>query len=106
MRHRFAVMASFFFAPALAGAQMAPRDAGTGRATVEAPAPSAILAWLSIGGQLRVRAEAYNNGGFKPDNSDQYLLTRLLLDARVRPTRHTLLFVEGMDARGPWKNRS
>src|SRR5205085_501146 len=68
--------------------------------------PSVIPAWLSIGGQLRVRAEAYDNGGFKPDNSDQYLLTRVLLDARVRPTRNTLLFVEGMDARGPWKNRA
>ena len=62
--------------------------------------------WLSVGGQLRVRAEAYNNGGFRPDNSDQYLLTRVLLHARVQPTRFTSLFVEGMDARGPWKNKS
>src|SRR5438874_11196105 len=62
--------------------------------------------WLSVGGQLRARAEAYNNGGFRPDNSDQYVLTRVLLNARVRPTRNTSLFVEGMDARGPWKNRA
>ena len=62
--------------------------------------------WLSVGGQLRARVEAYENGGFKPDNSDQYILTRILLNARVRPTNGTSLFVEGMDARGPWKNKA
>jgi Alginate export len=62
--------------------------------------------WLQVGGQVRVRAEGYTGGGFKPDNSDTYLLTRLLLDARVQPTQKTSLFVEGMDARGLWKNEA
>jgi hypothetical protein len=99
-------MVGFVVAPTLATAQMAARDAGTAKATVEAPPAAVVPAWLSIGGQLRARAEAYNNGGFRPDNSDQYVLTRVLLNARVRPTHNTSLFAEGMDARGPWKNKA
>jgi len=61
--------------------------------------------WLDIGGQLRARAEGYTNGNFKPDNSDAYVLTRVLLNARVQGPGTTSFFVEGMDARGPWKNK-
>src|SRR5438477_6394548 len=106
MRHSCAVMVSLFVAPTLAVAQMSPRDRNAAKATAESPPATALPAWLSVGGQLRARAEAYENGGFRPDNSDQYVLTRVLLNARVRPSSHTLLFVEGMDARGPWKNKS
>ena len=106
MRHSYAVMVSLFVAPTLAVAQMSPRDRNAAKATAESPPATALPAWLSLGGQLRARAEAYHNGGFRPDNSDQYVLTRALLNARVRPTRNTSLFVEGMDARGPWKNKT
>src|SRR5437667_11955207 len=105
MRHSCAVMVSLFVAPTLAVAQMSPRDRNAAKATAESP-PATLPAWLSVGGQLRARAEAYHNGGFRPDNSDQYVLTRALLNARVRPTRNTSLFVEGMDARGRWKNKT
>ena len=106
MRHSYAVMVSLFVAPTLAVAQMSPRDRNAAKATAESPPATALPAWLSVGGQVRARAEAYHNGGFRPDNSDQYILTRALLNARVRPTRNTSLFVEGMDARGPWKNKT
>jgi hypothetical protein len=99
-------MGSLFVAPALAAAQTGQHDAGAGKAIAQSAPAGAVPAWLSLGGQLRARAEAYNNGGFRPDNSDQYVLTRILLSARVRPTRNTSLFVEGMDARGPWKNKA
>jgi hypothetical protein len=99
-------MLSLFAAPTLATAQMASRDAAGTKTAGDPPPVSAVPAWLSVGGQLRARAEAYNNGGFKPDNSDQYVLTRVLLSARVRPSNSTSLFVEGMDARGPWKNKA
>ena len=58
----------------------------------------------SLGGQFRIRAESYDNGGFNPANDDQYVLTRVLLHARVQPASALGLFVEGMDARGQWKN--
>ncbi|HEV7387069.1 MAG TPA: alginate export family protein, partial [Gemmatimonadaceae bacterium] len=92
--------------PALAAAQSVAREPSPAKAAADAPIPVAVAPWLAIGGQLRGRVEAYHNGGFRPDNSDQYLLTRVLLHAGIRPTSKTLLFVEGMDARGPWKNKS
>jgi hypothetical protein len=55
---------------------------------------------------VRARAEGYTGGGFKPDNSDSYVLTRLLINARVQPTPKASLFVEGMDARGLWKDEA
>ncbi|MGH7935858.1 MAG: hypothetical protein ACREF8_02475, partial [Chthoniobacterales bacterium] len=58
----------------------------------QAQAPEHTLPeWLNLGGQLRARVEAYSGGGFKPDNSDGYALTRVLLHARVQPTRSTTL---------------
>jgi hypothetical protein len=83
-------------------------QAQAGKSTLDAsPTRSTTLPpWLHIGGQLRARAEEYTGGGFKPDNSDSYLLTRLLLNARVQPTQKISLFAEGMDARGLWKNEA
>jgi hypothetical protein len=106
MRRYQGVVAGVILVPALAVAQAPAREAASQKTGAEAPPLGAMPAWLDFGGQLRARVEAYENGGFRPDNSDQYVLTRVLLSARVRPTRRTSLFVEGMDARGPWKNKS
>lgn len=92
-------------APGLLFAQSAVRDGSSAKGGDTAPV-GPFPSWLSVGGQLRVRAESYTGGGFKPDNSDTYVLTRALVNARVRPTSSTTLFVEGMDARGPWKNKT
>jgi hypothetical protein len=90
------------FTPTLSVAQIVSREVPPANAAPStAPAP-----WLHVGGQLRARVEAYQNGGFRPDNSDEYILTRVLLNAGVHPTARTLLYVEGIDARGPWKNKS
>src|SRR5690349_23744311 len=84
---RHVLIASILSAPALLSAQTLPLGA-------------------TVGGQIRVRVESYDAGGFNPANSDSYALTRILLNARVHPTASTSLFVEGMDARGPWKNKT
>jgi hypothetical protein len=105
MIKRCAVMLSLFAAAPQVGAQSSGQGGG-GSKSVEESAPAGVPPWLSLGGELRARAEAYENGGFKPDNSDHYVLTRVLLNARVRPTNNTTLFVEGMDSRGPFKNKS
>ncbi|HJP87394.1 MAG TPA: alginate export family protein [Gemmatimonadaceae bacterium] len=68
--------------------------------------PGELPLGTTIGGQLRVRVESYDAAGFNGNNSDGYALTRVLLNARVHPTRSTAFFVEGMDARGPWKNKT
>ena len=107
MRNLRSVLATLLtFLPALTAAQSSATRYPAPTPAAEAAPIGAITPWLGIGGQLRVRAEAYENGGFNPDNDDQYLLTRVLLNARVRPTSKTLFFVEGMDARGPFKNKS
>jgi hypothetical protein len=93
----------------LCGAQTARatrRDPVTSSTDVSPTRSPTLPPWLHIGGQVRARAEGYTGGGFKPDNSDSYVLTRLLLNARVQPTRKTSLFVEGMDARGLWKDEA
>ncbi|HJP86650.1 MAG TPA: alginate export family protein [Gemmatimonadaceae bacterium] len=91
-------------APMVANAQTAAVTAGS--AMTSSSPLNTSPPWVSFGGQLRVRAESYTGGGFQPDNSDSYLLTRVLLNARVHPTASTALFVEGMDSRGPWKNET
>ncbi|MFL5488212.1 MAG: alginate export family protein [Gemmatimonadaceae bacterium] len=93
-------------APSVMPAQATRSDGAAPAAALEGTPTRTFPSWLDIGGQLRARAEAYNNGGFRPDNSDQYLLTRVLVSARVRPSHYTSLFVEGMDARGPWKSKA
>lgn len=92
-------------APALLGAQTVARSTATsGGQQSDAALP--LSSGVNVGGQLRLRVESYNAGGFNPDNSDEYALTRILLNARVHPTASFALFVEGMDARGPWKNKA
>src|SRR6266550_829548 len=106
VRHSHAVLTCLLVsAPTLAVAQTTPRNIANVK-PVEAAPVGVPPAWLTIGGQLRVRAEAYSGGGFRPDNSDTYVLTRVLLSARVQASRTTSFFVEGMDARGPWKNKA
>jgi hypothetical protein len=103
MRLSHLAVGSLIAAPVMAVAQAPLRETASRPAAEQLPV-AGIPQWLSIGGQLRARVEAYVNGGFRPDNSDEYVLTRVLLHAGVRPTSKTLLFVEGMDARAPGKN--
>ncbi|MGH7651379.1 MAG: alginate export family protein [Gemmatimonadaceae bacterium] len=105
-RFRDVIAGLLVVVPGVLAAQASVRDTILVRASAEAPAHRTLPVWLDMGGQLRARAESYSGGGFKPDNSDQYVLTRVLLHARVQPTRSTSLLVEGMDARGPWKNKT
>lgn len=92
--------------PVIAPAQSAPHADGAPKPLADPTTTSVFPEWMAVGGQLRARMEGYTGGGFRPDNSDTYALTRVLLNARVYPTRLTSLFVEGMDARGPWKNKA
>ena len=51
--------------------------------------PSAWLnedlpSWLQFSGEYRARLEGFENGGFKPNDSDMYGLSRLRLNARIK----------------------
>lgn len=55
-------------------------------------------AYLTLGGQVRERLEYFDQfqfGSSQPDQSDAYLLSRIMLSADLHATRHFRLFVEG-----------
>lgn len=56
---------------------------------------------IALGGQVRVRGEWWENFNFKPDNDDEFLLSRARLHADLRVTPVLRFYVEG---RGAWAN--
>src|ERR1700730_9463976 len=57
--------------------------------------------WLSLGGQVRERAEYYRHylfGASTPDDTDAYLLSRFRLSADLHITPYVRLFAEGKAA--------
>lgn len=60
--------------------------------------------WLRFSGEYRMRLEGFDGGGFKPDTSDAYLLSRLRINMRVSPTYWMRFQFQGQDAQSFWKN--
>jgi hypothetical protein len=60
--------------------------------------------WLRFSGEVRARVEGFTGGGFKPNNEDAYLLTRLRLNMKVQPTSWLKFVLQGQDAHALWKN--
>ena len=52
-------------------------------------------AWLSIGGELRLRGESWSDFGFAPANDDEFLLYRTYLHTDWHVGDHFRLFVQG-----------
>lgn len=53
---------------------------------------------LSVGGQVRLRGEWWENFNFREDNDDEFLLTRIRLHGDLRACPNFRLFVEGRSA--------
>ena len=84
----------------------------TAMAPVLPPAPN-VPAWLSpsteinkglpssltFSGEYRARFEGYSGGGYAPNSTDAYLLSRLQLNLLIHPAPWLKLFGQGMDAR-------
>jgi len=51
--------------------------------------------WVSIGGEIRVRGEAWDGFGFSDANDDEFLLQRLHLHADMHASEHWRVFIEG-----------
>lgn len=67
---------------------------------------SAVLPhWLQFSGELRSRLEGVTGGGFKPNADDVYMLTRVRLGMKIKPTPWLKFMVQGQDARVFWKNQ-
>ncbi len=54
--------------------------------------------WLSLGGQLRMRGEYWDGFGFRDNNADSFLLTRLRFHADLHVGPQLRFFVEGKSA--------
>ncbi len=55
--------------------------------------------WLQFSGEYRVRLEDYGGIGFKFDNSDTDLVSRLRFNMQIRPSNWLRLFVQAQDSR-------
>jgi hypothetical protein len=62
--------------------------------------------WLNIGGELRSRLEAFSGGGFRPENDDLYMLTRVRLNLGIKPTGWMKFQFQAQDAQVFGKNTS
>jgi hypothetical protein len=61
--------------------------------------------WVRFGGEFRSRLEAFSGEGYRHNSTDGFLLTRLRINMTLQPAPFVKLFVQGQDARAPWKNR-
>jgi hypothetical protein len=63
-----------------------------------------LPAWLRFSGEYRMRFEGFDGGGFKPDTSDAYVLSRVRVNMRVSPTYWMRFQFQGQDAQAFYKN--
>jgi len=90
------------------GTQSAPAQQSSPQAVIPVARPAAptplgpsgqLTDWFSLRGEFRGRLEGFTGGGFKPDNSDGYMLDRFRLNATVAPTPLAKFVVQVQDAR-------
>src|SRR5438876_913535 len=61
--------------------------------------------WLRFSAEYRIRLEGFTGGGFKRDNDDAYVLSRLRLTMKIQPTSWLKFMVQGQDAHVFGKNQ-
>jgi hypothetical protein len=62
-----------------------------------------LPSWLRFSGEERMRMEGYQNGGFKSNNADYYLLQRLRLNMKIQPAWWLKIIAQSQDAREFYK---
>lgn len=63
-----------------------------------------LPSWLRFSGEERMRMEGYENGGFKGNNEDLYLLQRMWLNMKIQPAWWLKVFAQSQDSRVFLKN--
>ena len=71
----------------------------TGTPSISEALNRAFPCWLHLSGELRDRAEAYYNSGFKPGSQASYDLTRVRLGLTIIPTSWVRFVVATQDSR-------
>ena len=62
--------------------------------------------WLRFSGEYRLRVEGFTGGGFKANNEDTYLLSRLRLNMFLQPKSWLKFGFQAQDAHVFWKNQN
>ena len=62
--------------------------------------------WLRVSAEYRARVEGFTGGGFKPNNEDTYLLSRVRINMFLLPTSWLKFGFQGQDAHVFWKNQN
>jgi len=65
-----------------------------------------LPSWLRFSGEYRTRLEGFDGGGFRLNNQDLYLLSRLRLNMQIRPAKWFRIFAQAQDARIFWSDRA
>jgi hypothetical protein len=97
-----ASLALLFSITSVAFGQAAAPAATPAAASWEAPSTEinkGLPKWLTFSGEYRARFEGYSGGGYAPNATDDYLLSRLQLNLLIHPSPWFKLFIQGMDAR-------
>ena len=58
-----------------------------------------LPSWLRFSGEFRERFEGYSGGGFKPDSTNDFVVQRIRLGMRIRPTPWLRMFIQMQDSR-------
>jgi hypothetical protein len=61
--------------------------------------------WLRFSGEERLRMEGFENGAFKPNAGDLYLLQRVRFNMKIQPVWWVKVFVQSQDSREFFKNQ-
>src|SRR5215831_102490 len=61
--------------------------------------------WLRFSGEFRARLEGFTGLGFRANNDDDYLLTRLRINMHIQPASWLKFEFQGQDARVLWKKQ-
>ena len=62
--------------------------------------------WLRLGAEYRARVEGFTGSGFKPNNEDAYLLSRVRINMFLLPTSWLKFGFQGQDAHVFWKHQN
>ena len=91
--------------PRTAGVTTAPLPYRTGQIAAATGEPSLsekleemLPRWLRFTGEVRDRAEGYENNGFKPNSSDLYDLGRIRIGMLIAPTNWIRFFIATQDS--------
>jgi len=94
---------SWHFAFVLSVMSLSAQDSGSFFSWPSDALNGELPAWLRFSAEERIRVEGYDNGSFKSNNADNYLLQRLRLNMKIQPAWWLRIIAQSQDAREFYK---